>query len=312
MQLQSKDLLGLEYLDKKEIEQILDAARPFKNLFTRSIKKVPTLRGKTVVNLFYEPSTRTRTSFEIAAKRLSADVVSIATATSSVVKGESLIDTGRTLEAMKADFIIIRHSLAGAPEVLSRNLHAAIVNAGDGFHEHPTQGLLDLYTMRDKKKKIAGLKVLLVGDILHSRVAKSNIWGLTKLGAEVRVAGPPTLIPSKIESIGAKVFYNLDEALKDVDVVNILRIQLERQQENLFPSVHEYIELYQVTKPRLGRAKPDVMIMHPGPMNRGIEISSEVADSTAAVINEQVTNGIAVRMAVLYLLSGKSGKQKSI
>ena len=313
MQLQSKDLLGLEYLDKKEIELIIDAARPFKNLFTRSIKKVPTLRGKTVVNLFYEPSTRTRTSFEIAAKRLSADVVSIAASSSSVVKGESLIDTGKTLEAMKADVIIIRHSLAGSPEVLARNLHASIINAGDGFHEHPTQGLLDLYTIKEKKKKIAGLKVLLVGDILHSRVAKSNIWGLVKLGAEVRVSGPPTLIPPKIENLGVKIFYDLNEAVKDVDVVNILRIQLERQQENLFPSVHEYIELYQMTKTRLGTAKPDVMVMHPGPMNRGIEISSEVADSAAAVINEQVTNGIAVRMAVLYLLSGKAvGKPKNL
>jgi aspartate carbamoyltransferase catalytic subunit len=312
MQLQSKDLLGLEYLDKKEIELILDATRPFKNLFTRSIKKVPTLRGKTVVNLFYEPSTRTRTSFEIAAKRLSADVVNIATATSSIVKGEGLIDTGKTLEAMKADFIVIRHSLAGAATVLARNVHASVINAGDGFHEHPTQGLLDLYTIREKKKKIAGLKVLLVGDILHSRVAKSNIWGLAKMGAEIRVAGPATLIPQKIETLGVKVFYDLNEALKGVDVVNILRIQLERQQENLFPSMHEYIEMYQVTKTRLGLAKPDVLVMHPGPMNRGIEISSEVADSPASAINEQVTNGIAVRMGVLYLLSGKhNGKPKT-
>jgi aspartate carbamoyltransferase catalytic subunit len=305
MLLTKKDLLGLEHLDKKEIELILNTAAPFKSLFTRSIKKVPTLRGKTVVNLFYEPSTRTRTSFEIAAKRLSADVVSIAVSTSSVVKGESLIDTGKTMEAMKADIIVIRHSLAGAPEVLARNLHSSIINAGDGFHEHPTQGLLDLYTIRDKKKRIAGLKVLLVGDILHSRVAKSNIWGLNKLGAQVRVAGPPTLIPRSIEGLGVKVFYNLDEALEGVDVVNILRIQMERQQENLFPSIHEYVELYQMTKTRLAKAKPDVLVMHPGPMNRGIEISSGVADSPAAVINEQVTNGIAVRMAVLYLLSGE-------
>jgi len=304
MALKQKDLLGLEHLEKKEIELILDTARPFKSLFTRSIKKVPTLRGKTVVNLFYEPSTRTRTSFEIAAKRLSADVVNVAVSTSSVVKGESLIDTGKTLEAMKADFVVIRHSLAGAPAVLGRNIHASVVNAGDGFHEHPSQGLLDLYTIREKKKHIAGLKVLLVGDILHSRVAKSNIWGLTKLGAEIRVSGPPTLIPQAIENLGVKVFYNLNEALKGVDVVNILRIQVERQQENLFPSVHEYIELYQMTKERMSLAKPDVMIMHPGPMNRGIEISSEVADSTSAVIYEQVTNGIAVRMAILYLLSG--------
>jgi aspartate carbamoyltransferase catalytic subunit len=213
---------------------------------------------------------------------------------------------------MKADFIIIRHGLAGAPAVLARNLHASIINAGDGFHEHPSQGLLDLYTIREKKKRIKGLKVLLVGDILHSRVAKSNIWGLTKLGAEVRVSGPPTLIPSRITELGVKVFYNLDEALKDVDVINILRIQLERQQENLFPSVHEYIELYQVTADRLKAAKPDVMIMHPGPMNRGIEISSEVADGPNAVIYEQVTNGIAVRMAILYLLSGKKESKKNL
>jgi len=303
--MEKKDLLGLEFLDKKEIETILNAVAPFKNLFTRSIKKVPTLRGKTVATLFYEPSTRTRTSFEIAAKRLSADVVNVAIAQSSVIKGESLIDTGKTLEAMKSDFIIIRHSLAGAPAVLARNVSSSVINAGDGFHEHPTQGLLDLYTIRDKKKRIEGLKILLVGDILHSRVAKSNIWGLTKLGAEVRVSGPPTLIPSNITDLGVKAYYNLDEALEGVDVVNILRIQLERQQENLFPSVHEYIELYQVTKDRLKKAKPDVMIMHPGPMNRGIEISSEVADSPASVIYEQVTNGIATRMAVLYLLSGK-------
>jgi aspartate carbamoyltransferase catalytic subunit len=304
MALRQKDLLGLEHLEKKEIELILDTARPFKSLFTRSIKKVPTLRGKTIVNLFYEPSTRTRTSFEIAAKRLSADVVNVAVSTSSVVKGESLIDTGKTLEAMKADFMVIRHSLAGGPAVLARNVHATVINAGDGFHEHPTQGLLDLYTIREKKKRIAGLKVLLVGDILHSRVAKSNIWGLTKMGAEVRVSGPPTLIPSAITDLGVKVYYDLNEALEGVDVVNILRIQVERQQENLFPSVHEYIELYQMTKERVAKARPDVMIMHPGPMNRGIEISSEVADSPSAVIYEQVTNGIAVRMAVLYLLSG--------
>ena len=308
----TKDLLGLEQLDRKEIEIILDTVKPFKSLFTRSVKKVPTLRGKTVVNLFYEPSTRTRTSFEIAAKRLSADVVSIAVSTSSVVKGESLIDTGKTMEAMKADIIVIRHSLAGAPAVLARNLHSAIINAGDGFHEHPTQGLLDLFTIRDKKKRIEGLKVLLVGDILHSRVAKSNIWGLTKLGAEVGVVGPPTLIPPEIGDLGVKVYYNLDEALKNADVVNILRLQKERQQENLFPSLHEYAELYQMNGARMRMARPDVLIMHPGPMNRGVEISSEVADSPHAVINEQVTNGIAVRMAVLYLLSGRSSSSFNV
>ncbi|MDR3113617.1 MAG: aspartate carbamoyltransferase catalytic subunit [Endomicrobium sp.] len=302
MSLNRKDLLGLEHLDKADLEAVLESVRPFKSLFTRSVKKAPTLIGKTVVTLFYEPSTRTRTSFEIAAKRLSADVVNIAVNVSSVVKGESLIDTGKTLEAMKADYVIIRHSLSGAPEILARNLNASIINAGDGFHEHPTQGLLDIYTMYEKKKKIEGLNVLLVGDILHSRVAKSNIWALTKMGAKVSVSGPPTLIPPKIEDMGVKVYYDLDEALKSADVVNILRIQLERQQENLFPSVREYVELYQLTKERLEKAKPNVLIMHPGPMNRGIEISSAVADSPNAVINEQVTNGIAVRMAVLYLL----------
>jgi aspartate carbamoyltransferase catalytic subunit len=310
MMLKSKDLLGIEFLDKDEIELILQTARPFKSLFTRSIKKVPTLRGKTVVNLFYEPSTRTRTSFEIACKRLSADVVNITVATSSVVKGESLIDTGKTMEAMKADLIIIRHSMAGAPAVLARNLNASIISAGDGFHAHPTQGLLDLFTIIEKKKSVEGLKVLLVGDILHSRVARSNIHALTKMGAQVRVVGPATLIPPDIEHMGVKVFYDLDEALKGVDVVNILRIQLERQKDNLFPSVHEYIEFYQMTAERLRHAKPDVMIMHPGPMNRGIEISSEVADSANAVINEQVTTGIAVRMAVLYLLGNR--KQQGI
>jgi aspartate carbamoyltransferase catalytic subunit len=310
MSFNRKDLLGLEYLAKEEIHTIIETAKPFKSLFTRSIKKAPALVGKTVVNLFYEPSTRTRTSFEFAAKRLSADVVSIATATSSVVKGESLIDTGKTLEAMKADIIIIRHSLAGTPEILAKNLNASIINAGDGFHEHPTQGLLDLFTILDKKKKVEGLKILLVGDILHSRVAKSNIWALTKMGAKVRVSGPSTLIPKNITDLGVEVFYDLDKAIKDVDVVNILRIQMERQQENLFPSVHEYVELYQVTEERLATAKPDVLVMHPGPMNRGIEISSYVADSPNAVINEQVTNGIAVRMAVLYLLVAARNKQQ--
>jgi aspartate carbamoyltransferase catalytic subunit len=305
MSLNRKDLLGLKHLDKKDLQMILDSVGPFKSLFTRSVKKVPTLVGKTVVTLFYEPSTRTRNSFEIAEKRLSADVVNIAVNTSSVVKGESLIDTGKTLEAMKADYLIIRHSLAGAPDMLARNLNASIINAGDGFHEHPTQGLLDLYTMYEKKKKIEGLRVVLVGDILHSRVAKSNIWALTKMGAEVSVVGPPTLIPSNIEDLGVKVYYDLNEAIKKADVVNILRIQLERQQENLFPSVHEYVELYQVTRERLAMANPEVLVMHPGPMNRGIEISSGVADSSNAVINEQVTNGIAVRMAVLCLLRPK-------
>ncbi|MDR1941552.1 MAG: aspartate carbamoyltransferase catalytic subunit [Endomicrobium sp.] len=310
MSLNRKDLLGLEHLDKKDLQLILDSVKPFKDLFTRSVKKAPTLIGKTVVTLFYEPSTRTRTSFEIAAKRLSADVVNLTVSASSVVKGESLIDTGKTLEAMKADYVIIRHSLSGTPDILARNLNASIINAGDGFHEHPTQGLLDLYTMYEKKKTLEGLRVLLVGDILHSRVAKSNIWALTKMGAKVSVAGPPTLIPDKIEELGVKVYYDLDEAIKEADVVNILRIQLERQQENLFPSVREYVELYQLTKERLAKAKSGVMIMHPGPMNRGVEISSDVADSPNAVIYEQVTNGIAVRMAVLYLLKPNNKGKK--
>jgi len=303
MSFKRKDLLGLENLSKDEIATIIKKAEEFKDLFTNSSTKSLDLAGRTVVNLFYEPSTRTRTSFEIASKRLSADVVSIATATSSVVKGESLVDTAKTLQAMKADIFIIRHTLAGTPHLLARNLQASIINAGDGFHEHPTQGLLDFYTIFEKKKRIKDLKILLVGDILHSRVAKSNIWALTKFGAKIRVVGPPTLIPSKITELGVEVFYDLDKAIKDVDVINILRIQMERQQANLFPSVHEYVELYQVTKKRLEKAKSGVMIMHPGPMNRGIEISSEVADSPSAVINEQVTNGIAVRMAVLSLLA---------
>ena len=309
MSFNRKDLLGLEHLDKKEIQTILDAAKPFKNMFTRSIKKAPALVGKTVVALFCEPSTRTRTSFEVAAKRLSADFVNIEQKTSSFVKGESLVDTAKTLEAMKADIIIIRHTCAGAPELLAKNLKASIINAGDGFHEHPTQGLLDLYTMYEKKKRIEGLKVLLVGDILHSRVARSNIWALTKFGAKVRVVGPPTLIPRSISSLGVEVFYDLDKAIKDVDVINILRIQTERQQGGFFPSVHEYNELYQVTAKRLANAKSDVLIMHPGPMNIGIEITADVAYSSAAVINEQVTNGIAVRMAVLHLLALARNKQ---
>ena len=308
MSFNRKDLLGLENLSKDEIATIIKKAEEFKDLFTNSSNKSLDLAGKTVVNLFYEPSTRTRTSFEIASKRLSADVVSIATATSSAVKGESLVDTAKTLQAMKAEIFIIRHTLAGTPHLLAKNLQASIINAGDGFHEHPTQGLLDFYTIFEKKKRIKDLKILLVGDILHSRVAKSNIWALTKFGAKIRVVGPPTLIPSKITELGVEVFYDLDRAIKDVDVINILRIQMERQQANLFPSVHEYIELYQVTKKRLEKAKSGVMIMHPGPMNRGIEISSEVADSPSAVINEQVTNGIAVRMSVLSLLAANRVK----
>ncbi len=304
MRLKNKDLLGLEYLDKEEINLILETAKPFKELFTRSVKKVPPLRGKTVVLLFYEPSTRTRISFELAAKRLSADVLNISASNSSVAKGESLIDTAKTLEAMKADFVVIRHSMSGAPQILARTISASIINAGDGTHEHPTQGLLDMFTIWEKKGKLSGLKVAIVGDILHSRVARSNIWGLNKMGAKVYVVGPATLMPPKIEQMGVKIFYDLDEIIDELDVINILRIQIERQKENLFPSLREYNEIFGITDERLKRAKKDLLVMHPGPMNRGIEISSSVAESSRSVITEQVTNGIAVRMAVLYLLAG--------
>ncbi|MCJ7646600.1 aspartate carbamoyltransferase catalytic subunit [bacterium] len=303
MRLKHKDLLGLEYLDREEINLILETAKPFKELFTRSVKKVPPLRGKTVVLLFYEPSTRTRISFELAANRLSADVLNISASTSSVAKGESLIDTAKTLEAMKADFVVIRHSMAGAPQILARTISASIINAGDGTHEHPTQGLLDMFTIWEKKGRLSGLKVAIVGDILHSRVARSNIWGLNKMGAKVYVVGPATLIPPRIEDMGVKVYYDLDEIIDELDVINILRIQMERQKENLFPSLREYTEIFGITDERLKRAKEGLLVMHPGPMNRGIEISSSVADSSRSVITEQVTNGIAVRMAVLYLLA---------
>lgn len=312
MRLKSKDLLGLEYLSREEIELILDTAVPFKKLFTRSIKKVPTLRGKTVVLLFYEPSTRTRISFELAAKRLSADTVNIATQMSSVQKGESLVDTGKTLEAMKADFVVIRHGMSGAAELLAKTITASVINAGDGSHEHPTQGLLDMFTIREKKGRIKGLKVVIIGDILHSRVARSNIWGLTKLGAKVTVCGPTTLVPKYFSQTGVETSYELNKALKDADVINILRIQLERQKEHLFPSLREYSLIYGMDSEKLKAAKPDVLVLHPGPMNRGIEITSNVADGVHSAINEQVTNGIAVRMAALYLLAGSSAPQEEI
>ena len=304
MRLKDRNLLGIENMDPAEIDMILHTAVPFKQMFTRSVKKVPTLRGKTVVNLFYEPSTRTRASFELAEKRLSADVLNIAVSSSSVVKGESLIDTAKTIEAMKADFVVIRHSMAGAPHLLARTINASIINAGDGMHEHPTQALLDLFTIREKKGKIEGLNVVIVGDILHSRVARSNIWGLTKMGAKVTVVGPVTLIPSHIEDLKVKVSYKLDDVLPQADVIYVLRMQRERQKQHLFPSLREYSELYGVDMDKLKKCQKEVIVMHPGPMNRGIEISSEVADSSFSVITEQVTNGIAVRMAVLYLLAG--------
>lgn len=299
-----KDLLGIEELGADEINLILDTADSFKEVLTREIKKVPALRSITIANLFFEPSTRTRTSFELAAKRLSADVVSIAGSTSSVVKGESLIDTARNIESLKVDIIIMRHKSSGAPHMLAKRINASVINAGDGCHEHPTQALLDLYTLRERKKNIKGLKVAIVGDILHSRVARSNIWGLTKLGAEVTVVGPATLIPPRIEDMGVKVNYRLEEVISEIDVLNLLRIQRERQQGGLLTSLREYTDLYCVTPERLKKAKPDILIMHPGPINRGIEIESSVADGPYSVILNQVTNGLAVRMAVLFLIAG--------
>lgn len=304
---QRKHLLGLEEMTAQEILLILETARSFKQVFTRTVKKVPTLRGKTVVNLFFENSTRTRTSFELAAKRLSADVVNFAVSTSSVVKGETLVDTARTIEAMGADYIVMRHSASGAPWYLSRRVRASVLNAGDGTHEHPTQGLLDAYTILEKKGRFQDLKVVIVGDILHSRVARSNIWALTKLGAKVSVVGPKTLVPASFADYGVAICYDLKEAIRDADVINLLRIQLERQQSNLFPSIREYRLLYQINEQRLTLARPDVLIMHPGPINRGVEISQGVADGEHSAINEQVTNGVAVRMAVLYLLAGAKG-----
>ena len=302
--LNKKDLLGIKELAVEEINLILDTAAGFKDVLGRDIKKVPTLRGKTAVNLFFEPSTRTRTSFELAAKRLSTDVINFSVPTSSVVKGESLIDTALTVQALGADFIIIRHSSAGVPHLLAKKLRASVINAGDGTNEHPTQALLDAFTIREKKGKIEGLGIAIVGDIMHSRVAKSNIYSLTKLGAKVRLIGPPTLIPKEIEDIGVRVFHNMEDGLKDVDVVMMLRIQMERQGKGFFPSTEEYSKNWGLTPERLSLAKGDAIVMHPGPMNRVIEIASEIADGPQSVILEQVTNGLAVRMAVMYLLAG--------
>ncbi len=299
-----RHLLGLADLSREEIELVLSTAVPMKQIFTRSVKKVPVLRGKTVVNLFYEASTRTRTSFEIAAKRLSADVISISSSTSSISKGESLIDTAKTLEAMNSDVIVIRHNASGAPQFLSQHASCQIVNGGDGIHEHPTQALLDLFTMKEMKGGIDGLKVAIVGDILHSRVSRSNIIGIHRLGGEVRLVGPPTLIPKDIDKMGCKIYYNLEEGLDGVDVIYCLRIQLERQAKKLFPSLEEYVRLYSINDKRVKLAKRDVLVMHPGPMNRGVELSTSVAYSDQSTITNQVTNGIAIRMAVFFLLLG--------
>ena len=304
MSLKRKDLVSLASLSADEIVHILETADSFKEVSGREIKKVPALRGKTVVNLFFEPSTRTRTSFELAAKRLSADVINFSPSSSSVVKGETLLDTARNIEAMQADMIVLRHPSAGAAETLARSVRASVINGGDGWHEHPTQALLDLYTLREKKLEFRGLRVVLVGDVAHSRVARSNIGALTKLGAEVRIVGPPTMIPAHVDRLGARVFYQLDDALRDADVIMMLRLQLERQGRALFPSIREYSRFYGLTPERVGLAKAGALVMHPGPINRGVEIAPEVADSLSSVILDQVANGVAVRMAVLYLLSG--------
>ena len=306
MRLKSRHLLGIESLTPEEIVLILDTAESFEEISRREIKKVPTLRGRTVVNLFMEPSTRTRTSFELAEKRLSADSLNFSASASSLVKGETLIDTARNIEAMAPDFIVMRHQMSGAPHFLARYCRSSIINAGDGSHEHPTQALLDAYTIRQKKKRIDGLRVAIVGDILHSRVVRSNVFLLRKLGADVVLGGPPTLMPLEIERLGVTVSHRMEEALDGADVIMMLRIQMERQGAGYFPSVREYYNLFGLTEERVRLAKDDAIIMHPGPINRGVEIESKVADGAYSVILDQVTNGVAVRMAVLYLLAGEA------
>jgi aspartate carbamoyltransferase catalytic subunit len=300
---QRKHLLGLRELSAEEITYILDTAEGFEEISTRSVKKAPALRGKIVVNLFFEDSTRTRNSFTLAASRLSADVIEFTEKTSSVSKGETLLDTAKNLEAMGIDIVVIRHSAAGAPKFLSRNINACVVNAGDGYCEHPTQGLLDVYTIRKLKGSLEGLRIAIVGDIAHSRVARSDMWAMTKLGAEVIFVGPPTLMPSQVEKLPVKVSYSLDEVIEKIDVINMLRIQFERLGGNPFPSVREYSHYFGLTVERMKKAKPDILVMHPGPINRGLEIESEVADGRNSVILQQVTNGLAVRMAVLFLVN---------
>jgi aspartate carbamoyltransferase catalytic subunit len=303
-----KDLLGLEQLTAGQINLVLDTAVPLKEISERTIKKVPTLRGATIVNLFFEASTRTRISFEFAEKRMSADTVNVASAGSSVSKGETLVDTARNLEAMRIDMVVIRHPASGAARFLAERIESNVINAGDGTHEHPTQGLLDLLTLRDHFGTLEGKKVCLCGDVLHSRVARSNVWGLTKLGAEVAVCGPRSLLPNAIEEMGVKVFDRIEAAIEWADALNVLRLQLERMQAGYIPSLREYNRVFGVTRERLERAPRDVLILHPGPMNRGVEIDSDVADGPHSVILNQVTNGVAIRMAVLYLLSGNTPK----
>ena len=303
MAFSKKHILGLGELSAGEIETVLDTAESMKEISTRDMKKVPALKGVTVVNLFFEPSTRTRASFEIAEKRLSADVLNFSASQSSVVKGESLVDTARNFEAMGAGIMVVRHGMSGAPFVLARQIGASVINAGDGFHEHPSQALTDIFTIREKKGTIEGLDVLIVGDVLHSRVARSNVFGLRKLGARVRIAGPPTIVPGHFSRLGADIFHSLERALEGVDVVIMLRVQSERRTLEYFPSIREYSGLYGLTREKLALAAPDAIVMHPGPINRGVELTSEIADGPGAVILEQVANGIAVRMAMIYLVA---------
>ncbi len=310
MKLKSKDLLGLEELTSEEISFILALAQSMKENFSPEKKKPPPLKGKLIINLFYEPSTRTRTSFEIAGKRLGADIINFDFSASSMSKGETFKDTVLNLHAMKPDIIVIRHSVSGAPQFVANNISASVINAGDGAHEHPTQALLDLFTIKETFGRIERLRVAIIGDISHSRVARSNIWGLTKLGALVKIAGPPTLIPAQIEKMGVEVFYDVDAAIKDVDVIMCLRIQTERQNQSLLPSLKEYSQFFGINQERLGKAKPRAMVMHPGPINRGVEITSDVADGKKSLTLKQVANGLAVRMALFYLLAG--GNQKNV
>ena len=314
MRLKRKDLLGIAELERDELELLLSTAESFKEVSEREIKKVPTLRGRTIINLFYEASTRTRTSFEIAAKRMSADCINISVSTSSVVKGETLRDTAKNLEAMRPDCIVVRHSCSGTPAMLSRYIACPVVNAGDGAHEHPSQALLDMLTVKERLGGIDGIKISIIGDITHSRVARSNIYGFTKMGAEVTVAGPPTMLPPGIEKLGCRATTSMEDAIRGADVLMMLRIQSERQAEPLFPSVREYSRLYGLDEARLRAAKKDVLILHPGPINRGVEISPEVADGPYSLILDQVTNGVAVRMAIFYLLLGgaKEGLQEGV
>lgn len=303
-ELKRKDLLDIQSLSADEINLICGTAKYFKEVFTRSVKSVPILRGKTVCTLFYEPSTRTRLSFDLAAKRLSADLINFTVSTSSVAKGESLIDTVHTLEAMKADYIVIRHGASLAPHFLSKNIKASVINAGDGYHAHPTQALLDTYSILEKRGSLKGLKIGIIGDIKHSRVARSDIEAFKKLGAEVILCGPPTLVPDEFASYGVDISYDLDKILPDLDVINLLRVQKERQQGSLIPSLREYHKIFALTEERMKKCKPDIIVMHPGPINRGVEIDHAVADGPNSIINEQVTNGVAVRMSIFYLLAG--------